>query len=88
MALLSQGVNSTLSNNPFIAKRPILLSKVNEGSFVPQHTMNVFNKILVTPDESAFVPELSKWTQTDVIAHIKWQIQRNLSIRKQLQKMQ
>ena len=84
MALLSGGVNSALSNNPFIAKRPILLSKINSGSFVPQHTMNVFNKILVAPEGAAFDLELSKWTETDVIAHIKWQIQRNTSIRNQI----
>ena len=84
MALLSGGVNSALSNNPFVAKRPILLSKINAGSFVPQHTMNVFNKILVAPEGAAFVPELSKWTELDVVAHMKWQIQRNTLIRDQI----
>lgn len=86
MALLSGGVNSALSNNPFVAKRPILMSKINAGSFVPQHTMNVFNKILVAPEGAAFIPELSKWTEDDVLAHIRWQIERNSSIRNQLKK--
>ncbi len=87
MALLSGGVNSALSNNPFVAKRPILLSKSNAGLFVPQHTMNVFNKILVAPEGAAFTPELSKWTEADVIAHIEWQINRNASIRNQIKSM-
>ena len=84
MALLSGGVNSALSNNPFIAKRPILMSKISDGSFVPQHTISVFNKMLIGIEGKAFIPELSKWTKDDVEAHTSWQIERNASIRKQL----
>lgn len=84
MALLSGGVNSALSNNPFIAKRPILMSKVSDGSFVPQHTISVFNKMLIGVGGKTFIPELSKWTKDDVEAHTSWQRERNSSIRKQL----
>lgn len=80
MALLSGGVNSALSNNPFIAKRPILMGKAISGYFVPAHTMSVFNKSLV----DRFVPELSQWTVDDVSAHMHWQIKRNAEIIKSL----
>ena len=86
MALLSGSVNSALSNNPFIAKRPILMSHAISGSFVPSHTMSVFNKSLVngTADIS-LIPELSQWTSDDVSAHMHWQIKRNFEIRKKLE---
>ncbi len=83
MALLSGGVNSSLSNNPYIAKRPILMSKAISGSFVPSHTMNVFNKSLTGGDKS-FVPDLAQWTIDDVTAHMLWQINRNKKIREQI----
>jgi len=87
MALLSGGVNSTLSNNPYIAKRPILMSTAISGSFVPSHTMCVFNKSLVNgAGDKSFVPDLSKWTVDDVTAHMFWQIKRNEEIRSTLEK--
>lgn len=85
MALLSGGVNSALSNNPFIAKRPILMSKLSEGSFVPRHTIGVFNKMLIDVEDNAFIPDLSKWTKDDIDTHTSWQKKRNESIRKQLE---
>ena len=85
MALLSGGVNSALSNNPFIAKRPILMSKVSEGSFVPQHTISIFNKMLIDVGDNAFVPDLSKWTKDDIETHTSWQKRRNMTIRKLLE---
>ena len=85
MALLSGGVNSSLSNNPFIAKRPILMSKVSAGSFVPKHTIGVFNKMLLIDDEDkSFIPDLSKWNEEDIDAHTSWMKRRNTSIRNQL----
>lgn len=35
MALLPSGANSSLNNNPFVAKRPILYSIIRNGGFVP-----------------------------------------------------
>ena len=79
IALLTVGANSALRNNPFIAKRPILMQKIKSGKFVPQHTIRVFNKMY-----DGFSPDLSSWNKQDVIAHIKWQIKRNKEIRDQL----
>ena len=83
MALLSDGVNASLSNNPYIAKRPILMSKAISGSFVPSLTMSVFNKSLTCGDKS-FVPDLAQWTIDDVTAHMLWQIKRNTAIRTEI----
>lgn len=86
MALLSGGVNSSLSNNPYIAKRPILMSKAISGSFVPSHTMSVFNKSLTdSAGDKSFVPDLAQWTADDVTTHMLWQIKRNTEIRTQIQ---
>lgn len=86
MALLSRGLNSALSNNPYIAKRPVLIEKAVSGSFVPAHTMGIFNKSLAAiPEDTSFTPELSKWNVDDVTAHMIWQIERNSRIRKQLE---
>lgn len=86
MALLSGEVNSSLSNNPYIAKRPILMSKAISGSFVPSHTMSVFNKSLTDcAGDKSFVPDLAQWTADDVTTHMLWQIKRNREIRRQIQ---
>ena len=86
MALLSGGVNSSLSNNPYIAKRPILMSKAISGSFVPSHTMSVFNKSLTDGDgDKSFVPDLAQWVVDDVTAHMLWQVKRNTEIRTQIE---
>ena len=86
MALLSDGVNSALSNNPYIAKRLIIMDKAISEFFVPQHTMAVFNKSLSVTDQRSFTPELSRWDGSDVTAHMHWQIKRNEQIRADLKK--
>ena len=83
MALLSGGDNSALSNNPYIAKRPILMQKAISGSFIPAHTMSIFSKTLIASGKP-FAQELSKWTEKDVTAHMYWQIERNKKIREDL----
>lgn len=73
MALLTGGSNSALSNNLFITKRKILYDKINHGEFVPQHTINVFSKVLDTGlDDKQFNPNLFIWGQTDIDAHTEW----------------
>lgn len=84
MALLSGGANSALSNNPYVTKRDILFDKLNSGYFIPRHTMDVFNKVLNTPSDKAFSPDLHTWTNDDVEAHIGWMEARNKNIRKEL----
>ena len=86
MALLSGGANSALSNNPYIAKRGILFAKHNCGYFIPRHTMDVFNKILNTPTDKSFTPDLLTWNNEDIKAHIAWMEKRNISIRENLSK--
>lgn len=83
MALLPGNTNTALSNNPFIAKRPILMEKIIDGYFVPQHTVNVFFKNLISPDVP-FNAELTKWDEQDVTAHEAWMIERNQSILNEL----
>jgi uncharacterized protein with ParB-like and HNH nuclease domain len=72
MALLSSRVNSSLSNNPYIAKRSILFNIQNEGKFVPRHTIDVFNKILNTPSDMPFTSDIHEWKDEDIKAHIAW----------------
>jgi len=84
MALLSGGANSALSNNPFVAKRPILSRKIKEGYFVPRHTTDVFNKILNVSDKP-FNIELTTWDEKDIEAHICWMERRNAEILKMME---
>lgn len=86
MALLPGGANSALSNNPYIAKRGILFAKHNCGYFIPRHTMDVFNKVLNTPTDKSFTPDLLTWNNEDIKAHIAWMEKRNISIRENLSK--
>lgn len=77
MALLSGRVNAALSNGLFNTKRKILLNKINSGSFVPKHTIDIFSKMLeVKPDangdEFHFDKDLMLWSENDAIAHLKW----------------
>lgn len=79
MALLSGGVNSALSNNPFIAKRPILSNKNKAGKFIPYHTVGIFNKLFAS-SKHPFNIELTLWDTNDVEAHAQWMIERNHKI--------
>lgn len=77
MALLSSSVNSALSNGLFNTKRKILLKKLNRGSFVPKHTIDVFAKMLeAKEDEEGSLEEFDKdmiiWSEQDAAAHLNW----------------
>lgn len=84
MALLPSGANSSLNNNPFVAKRPILYSIIRNGGFVPRHTMDIFNKNM-NVSEHPFSDELSIWTKDDIIAHLHWMEKENAAILKQFE---
>ena len=79
MALLSGGVNSALSNNPFIAKRPILSRKNKNGNFIPYHTLGIFSKVFDCP-KHPFNIELTTWDDKDIEAHTEWMKGRNADI--------
>ena len=76
MALLIKGVNSSLSNKFFNTKRLILLDKLNTGSFVPKHTIDVFSKMLnVSSKDSTthkFAESLTTWSKEDIKANKYW----------------
>lgn len=78
MALLSGRVNSALTNGFFNTKRNILHRKINRGSFVPKHTIDVFAKMLELKEESKanvnFGNSLTIWTEEDINAHQVWLI--------------
>lgn len=76
MALLSGKVNTALSNGFFNTKRKILIRKVNSGSFVPKHTLDVFSKMLETEDKNGFEESLITWSANDISAHRNWIIGR------------
>lgn len=76
MTLLSGGVNSSLSNNPFSMKRRVLFGKSNQGYFVPKHTLDVFAKTLAARNEKYFNPDFIKWDETDIDAHTEWMANR------------
>ena len=71
MALLSSGVNSALSNGFFNTKRKILLRKINAGSFVPKHTIDVFSKMLEVKADVKFDNSLTVWSVNDINAHLE-----------------
>ena len=86
MALLSGRANSSLKNNPYIAKRSILFDMRNKGQFIPRHTIDIFNKVYHNESDPQFNFDLTKWDQRDVEAHSQWMITRNITIRKELSK--
>lgn len=86
MALLSGRANSSLKNNPYIAKRSILFDMRNKGQFIPRHTIDIFNKVYHNESDPQFNFDLTKWNQRDVEAHSQWMITRNITIRKELSK--
>ena len=88
MALLSSGVNSALSNGFFNIKRKILLKKINRGSFVPKHTIDVFAKMLeAKEDENGnridFNQNLMIWSTDDAEAHVTWMKSRISQLKKE-----
>lgn len=81
MALLTSEDNSANNNNPFMIKRLIIQNRKGNGAFIPSHTYNIFNKILVSPEsDKPFTIETFIWSQQDVEAHIKWMEQKNENI--------
>lgn len=81
MALLSRKDNSANNNNPFMVKKLIIQKRKGLGAFIPNHTYEVFNKILVSPDaDKPFSAESVIWNTYDVDAHIKWMEQANSEI--------
>lgn len=84
MALLGGGDNSAVSNNPFIVKRNIIISRRNKGSFVPYHTIALYEKSLDMKGEKGFTPDLFRWDMNDIAVHEQWMKHRNKAIIEQL----
>lgn len=81
MALLTREDNSANNNNPFMVKKLIIQNRKGKGAFIPNHTYDVFNKILVSPaSDKPFSIETFIWSQQDVDAHIKWMEKKNEDI--------
>lgn len=81
MALLTREDNSANNNNPFMVKKLIIQNRKGKGTFIPNHTYDVFNKILVSPaSDKPFSIEIFIWSQQDVDAHIKWMEKKNEDI--------
>lgn len=81
MALLTREDNSANNNNPFMIKKLIIQNRKGNGAFIPNHTYDVFNKILVSPaSDKPFSIETFIWSQQDVDAHIKWMEKKNEDI--------
>lgn len=64
LALLKQGMNSSLSNHFFDAKRKILVKKISDGEFVPSHTYDVFSKLIIDSNTSLHI-----WNKSDIENH-------------------
>ena len=84
MALLGGGDNSAVSNNPFIVKRNIIISRRNKGSFVPYHTIALYEKSMDMKGEKGFTPDLFRWDMNDIAIHEQWMKHRNKEIIEQL----
>lgn len=81
MALLSREDNSANSNNPFMMKKLIIQNRKGKGAFIPNHTYEAFNKILVSPSpDKPFSADLFVWSQQDIDAHVQWMIEANSGI--------
>lgn len=81
MALLTREDNSANNNNPFMVKKLIIQNRKGNGAFMPNHTYEVFNKILVSPStDEPFSAESFIWSQQDVDAHIQWMNEANNNI--------
>jgi len=84
MALLSIRVNPALSNSFFNGKRVKILKKINEGNFVPKHTIDLFSKMLspLKIEENNLIIDkkldstLTTWTNTDIDFHKHWILNR------------
>ena len=88
MALLSSSINSSLSNGLFNTKRKILLKKLNGGSFVPKHTIDVFAKMLEAKRDKdnkpiEFEKDIMVWSVKDAEAHLNWIKNRITTLKKE-----
>ena len=68
MALLTRSDNSSNGNSMFDEKRKNIVKRVSDGCFVPKHTYDVFSKLL----SSKMNPDLTVWSEQDMIAHEEW----------------
>lgn len=66
LCLLTVQNNSELSCGFFNDKRKKILSMLQEGSFVPRHTFDVFSKMFEGSND-----DLSRWSLDDIKAHMK-----------------
>lgn len=87
MALLPGGVNSSIKNDPYAVKRLAIFRKLEEGFFIPQHTISIFSKAINpkgADTEQHFSVNQLQWDDNDVKAHAQWMKRRNKEIRTQL----
>lgn len=66
LCLLTVQNNSELSCGFFNDKRKKILSMLQEGSFVPRHTFDVFSKMFEGSND-----DLSRWSLDDIKAHME-----------------
>ena len=67
MCLLARKDNSALGNNFFEGKRKKVLSLIQQGSFVPKHTFDVFSRMINGLDGN-----VEQWSSTDINAHLEY----------------
>jgi len=67
MCLLTGGSNSALGCQFFDGKRQKILELIQNGSFVPKHTFDVFSKML-----KEVSPDLKQWSKYDIEGHAKY----------------
>lgn len=79
LALLKQGINSSLSNHFFNEKRKIIVKKISNGEFVPFHTYDVFSKLIISSDASLHV-----WTKADIEKHQEYIAAQTIKINRYL----
>jgi len=77
LALLTAGVNSAVSNEPFASKRQRLVACVQRGSFVPPHTFGVFSKLVLGD-----AVDISNWTKADIHQHRDYLIEQQQRLRR------
>lgn len=83
MALLSDKINPSVSNDPFCDKRIKIQKKSNEGFFIPRHTKDVFSKLFEDEETDT---DFTFWTPDDLKHHLHWMWRRTTQIRKSLTK--
>lgn len=64
MCLLARGDNSALGNGFFDEKRTAILRRIQQGSFVPKHTFDVFSKMFDSASD-----DITFWSSKDIDSH-------------------